>query len=98
MSRSLMRRGNSLTIHTSTQTPSFVRTEIARLLGWPENRVRVRTAFLGGGFGAKVYVKVEALAVALSLLVRRPVRLALTMEEQFFTIAKHATRFASRAR
>ena len=58
----------SVTIHSSTQTPSFVRAEIARLLGWPENRVRVRTAFLGGGFGAKVYVKMEALAVALSLL------------------------------
>ena len=86
-------RGDLLTIHTSTQTPSFVRTEIARLLGWPENRVRVRTAFLGGGFGAKVYVKVEALAVALSLLVCRPVRLALTMEEQFFTISKHASTF-----
>jgi CO/xanthine dehydrogenase Mo-binding subunit len=84
---------DAVTIHNSTQTPSFVRTEIARLLGWPENRVRVKTAFLGGGFGAKVYVKVEALAVALALLTRRPVRVALTMEEQFFTISKHATTF-----
>jgi len=86
-------QGDRVTIHSSTQTPSFVRIEIARLLGWPENRVRVQTAFLGGGFGAKVYVKVEALAVALSLLVRRPVKLALTMEEQFFTISKHASTF-----
>ncbi len=82
---------DAVTIHSSTQTPSFVRMEIARLLGWPENRVRVRTAFLGGGFGAKVYVKLEALAVALSLLVRRPVRVALSMSEQFFTISKHAS-------
>src|SRR5262250_172468 len=29
-----------LTIHTASQSPSFVRSEIARLLGWPENRVR----------------------------------------------------------
>ncbi|MBV9152389.1 MAG: xanthine dehydrogenase family protein molybdopterin-binding subunit, partial [Alphaproteobacteria bacterium] len=61
-------RADRVEIHSSTQNPSFVRIEIARLLGWPENRVRVRTAFLGGGFGAKVYVKVEALAIALSLL------------------------------
>ena len=27
-----------LTIHSSSQGPSFVRTEIARLIGWPENR------------------------------------------------------------
>jgi CO/xanthine dehydrogenase Mo-binding subunit len=48
---------------------------------------------LGGGFGAKVYCKLEPLAVALSLLARRPVKLALTMEEQFFTISKHASTF-----
>jgi CO/xanthine dehydrogenase Mo-binding subunit len=84
---------DSLVIHTSTQTPSFVRTEIARLLGWPENRVSVRVPFLGGGYGAKVYVKMEALAAALALLVKRPVKIALTMEEQFYTISKHATTF-----
>ena len=86
-------RDGSVTVYSSTQTPSFVRIEIARLLGWPENRVRVKTAFLGGGFGAKVYCKLEPLAVALSLLARRPVKLALTMEEQFFTISKHASIF-----
>jgi CO/xanthine dehydrogenase Mo-binding subunit len=86
-------RDGSAVIHSSTQNPSFVRIEIARLLGWPENRVRVKTAFLGGGFGAKVYVKVEALAVALSMLAGRPVKIALTMEEQFFTISRHASTF-----
>jgi CO/xanthine dehydrogenase Mo-binding subunit len=84
---------DSLFIHTSTQTPSFVRMEIARLLGWPENRVSVRVPFLGGGYGAKVYVKMEALAAALALLAKRPVKIALTMEEQFYTISKHATTF-----
>jgi CO/xanthine dehydrogenase Mo-binding subunit len=85
--------GHQVVVHSSTQTPSTVRVEIARLLGLPENRVRVRTAFLGGGFGAKVYVKMEALAVALSLLARRPVKVALSMEEQFFTISKHGSTF-----
>jgi len=84
---------NALVIHTSNQTPSFVRTEIARLLGWPENRVRVKVPYLGGGFGAKVYVKLEALVAALALIVRRPVKLALTMEEQFYVITKHPTTF-----
>jgi CO/xanthine dehydrogenase Mo-binding subunit len=46
-----------LTIYSSNQTPSFVRIEIARLFGWPENRVRVKVPYLGGGYGAKVYVK-----------------------------------------
>src|SRR5436305_2978016 len=84
---------SSMTIHTASQSPSFVRIEIARLLGWPENRVRVRVPFLGGGFGAKLYIKLEALVAVLSLLAHRPVKISLTMEEQFFTITKHASTF-----
>jgi CO/xanthine dehydrogenase Mo-binding subunit len=84
---------SSLTIHTASQSPSFVRIEIARLLGWPENRVRVRVPFLGGGFGAKLYIKLEALVSVLSLITRKPVKISLTMEEQFFTITKHASTF-----
>jgi CO/xanthine dehydrogenase Mo-binding subunit len=84
---------SGLTIHTASQTPSFVRTEIARLLKWPDNRVRVKVPLLGGGFGAKVYIKLEALAAALAVLVRRPVKIALTMEEQFYVITKHPTTF-----
>jgi CO/xanthine dehydrogenase Mo-binding subunit len=91
-----LREGKAI-VHSSTQGPSFVRFELARLLGWPENRVQVRTAYLGGGFGAKVYVKVEALALALAILARRPVRVALTMEEQFFTISKHGSTFRIRS-
>jgi CO/xanthine dehydrogenase Mo-binding subunit len=83
----------SLVIHSSNQTPSFVRTEIARLFGWPENRVRVKVPYLGGGFGAKVYCKLEPLVAALAMLVRRPVKIALTMEEQFYMITKHPTTF-----
>src|SRR5437764_802671 len=84
---------DSLTIHTASQSPSFVRIEIARLLGWPENRVRVRVPFLGGGFGAKLYIKLEALVAVLSLLAHRPVKTSLPMEDQFFTITKHASTF-----
>jgi CO/xanthine dehydrogenase Mo-binding subunit len=76
-------------LHTASQGPSFVRIEIARLLGLPENRVRVRVPYLGGGFGGKLYIKLEALVAALSLLVRRPVKISLTMEEQFFMVTRH---------
>ena len=81
----------TLTLHSSTQSPSFIRIEIARLFGWPENKVRVKVPYLGGGFGAKVYIKTEALAAACAMLSARPVKLALTMEEQFYMITKHAT-------
>lgn len=86
-------RHRDMTLHTASQGPSFVRIEIARLLGWPENRVRVKVPHLGGGFGGKLYIKLEALVTALSLLVKRPVKIALTMEEQFFMVTRHACTF-----
>jgi CO/xanthine dehydrogenase Mo-binding subunit len=84
---------SKLTIYTANQSPSFVRIEIARLFGWPENRVRVKVPYVGGGFGGKLYIKLEALVAALAMLVRRPVKIALTMEEQFYVITKHPTTF-----
>jgi CO/xanthine dehydrogenase Mo-binding subunit len=80
----------ALTIHTASQSPSFVRIEMARLLGWPENKVRVKVPYLGGGFGAKIYIKLEALVAVAALIVSRPVKISLTMEEQFYTLTKHA--------
>jgi len=86
-------KDDGATITTASQSPSFVRTEIARLLGWPENRVRVKVPYLGGGYGGKLYIKLEAMAVALSMLARRPVKVALTMDEVFYTITKHPSTF-----
>jgi CO/xanthine dehydrogenase Mo-binding subunit len=86
-------KDDGVTIITASQSPSFVRTEIARLLGWPENRVRVKVPYLGGGYGGKLYIKLEAMAVALSMLARRPVKVALTMDEVFYTITKHPSTF-----
>jgi CO/xanthine dehydrogenase Mo-binding subunit len=86
-------RDDGITIYSSAQGPSFVRTEIARLLGWPENRVRIKVPYLGGGYGGKLYIKLEALATALSMLARRPVKIAHTMEEHFYTITKHPSTF-----
>ncbi|MEJ2432179.1 MAG: molybdopterin-dependent oxidoreductase [Pseudolabrys sp.] len=84
---------DGVTIYTASQGPSFVCTEIARLLGWPENRVRVKVPYLGAGYGGKLYIKLEALAVALSILARRPVKVALAMDEVFYTITKHPSTF-----
>ncbi len=86
-------REDGITIYTGAQGPSFVRTEIARLLGWPENKVRIKVPFLGGGYGGKLYIKLEALVTACSLIARRPVKIALTMEEQFYQITKHPSTF-----
>lgn len=79
-----------ITVHSATQNPSVIQVELARLFGIAENRVRVRTAYLGGGFGAKLYPKLEPLVAVCAKLLHRPVRIALTMDEQFVTLTRHA--------
>jgi CO/xanthine dehydrogenase Mo-binding subunit len=86
-------KDTGLTVYTASQGPSFVRTELARLLGWPENKVRIKVPFLGSGYGSKLYIKLEALALACSMIARRPVKIALTMEELFYQITKHPSTF-----
>jgi CO/xanthine dehydrogenase Mo-binding subunit len=86
-------KDTGVTLYTASQGPSFVRSEIARLLGWQENKVRIKVPFLGSGYGAKLYIKLEALALALSMIARRPVKVALTFEEMFYQITKHPCTF-----
>ena len=81
--------GQRINIWTASQTPSYVRTEISNTFGVPMNRIRVRIPYLGGGYGAKLYAKLEPLVTALALITKKPVRYALTREEEFLTISKH---------
>jgi CO/xanthine dehydrogenase Mo-binding subunit len=86
-------RDTHVTFYDSSQGPSFVRTEMARLLGWPENKVRIKVPYLGSGYGSKLYIKLEALALALSMIARKPVKIAYTFEEMFYQITRHPSTF-----
>ena len=44
---------NCIVVYSSTQSPQFAHTVIARCLGVPEHNVRVITRRLGGSFGGK---------------------------------------------
>jgi CO/xanthine dehydrogenase Mo-binding subunit len=72
----------SLVITTSTQGAFNTRDEIIEAFGLSADRVRVRAAPLGGGFGGKLLIP-EPLAAAAALVLRRPVRLAMTRTEDF---------------
>jgi len=67
--------GEHLTVWASTQTPSLLRGALAAALGLPAMRVRVVVPDVGGGFGLKVHVFPEDLAVAaLARRLGRPVK------------------------
>ena len=82
--------GGRITVWATTQNPFVVRTQLANIFKLPVSKVRVIVPYLGGGYGGKVYPKIEPITVALAQIARRPVRIVLTREEVFYTITKHA--------
>lgn len=73
-----------LTVWTSTQAPSRVRSELARMLGIPEGSVRVVAPEVGGGFGVKGGPYREEVLVAwLARRLGRPVKWVSTRTEDF---------------
>jgi CO/xanthine dehydrogenase Mo-binding subunit len=88
--------GQGITVWASTQHPFPVRKELAEMFGLPLARVQVIVPYLGGAFGNKSYTKIEPLTIALAAHVRRPVRLALTVEEAFKSVRRAAVRYRLR--
>ncbi len=82
--------GGTLTLWTGTQVPHVFRTGVARAFGLPESRVRVIVPDTGGGFGQKMHVMPEDLAVAaLARRAGRPVKWIETRRENL-AAATHA--------
>ncbi len=75
-----------LTIWNSTQTPHGLRAELSTLLHLPENLIRVIAPDVGGGFGVKIGVYPEDVALAaLARLYRMPLRWVETRLENMQT-------------
>ncbi len=78
-----------LTIWSGTQTPFNTRADLAGLFGIDEQRIRVIAPPMGGSFGAKTFVRLEALVAALARKAGRPVKAVLDRGEEFVTLNRH---------
>jgi isoquinoline 1-oxidoreductase len=76
--------GDSLTVWASTQSPFGLQSGISRELGFPIEKVRVITPFVGGGFGGKGEFQQGIEAAKLAKLAGKPVMVVWTREEEFF--------------
>jgi CO/xanthine dehydrogenase Mo-binding subunit len=75
-----------ITLWGSSQSPFAQRYLISKALGISQSKLQVIAPFVGGGFGSKAGVSMEALAVAIATKTNgRPVKLRLTREEEFYT-------------
>lgn len=76
----------SITVWSTTQTPHPSRMIISKIFETPQNKVRVlNPPYVGGGFGVRIGLsaKAEPIAVALSKLTGKPVKIVYTREEDF---------------
>ncbi|MFY0477134.1 aldehyde oxidoreductase molybdenum-binding subunit PaoC [Achromobacter marplatensis] len=70
--------GDALTLWTSNQMVDWGRSDVAKTLGLPKDKVRLISPYIGGGFGGKLFVRADALLAALGArAARRPVKVAL---------------------
>jgi CO/xanthine dehydrogenase Mo-binding subunit len=86
--------GDRMTVWASCQDPFTLRDHLSGIFRLPLSRIRVIVPYVGGGYGGKLYVKAEPISAALSWMTRRPVKLALSVNESFKTVTRHPARVA----
>lgn len=90
--------GGKLTVQTSNQMPTPGRKALAATFGIAPEKVRVLSAYIGGGFGSKLDVQPDAVLAALAAKATgQPVKLVLT-RQQLFHVVGHRTNTIQRVR
>ncbi len=75
-----------MTVYASTQSPHRIRGDLAELLGWPENQIRVIVPEVGGGFGMKANTYPEDVVVVWAAhQLRKPVKWVSDRTESLLT-------------
>ena len=72
-----------LTIWASTQGPYQIRQQLASVLDMTIGNIKIIAMEMGGGFGAKLRLALEAFPALLAMKTHRPVKLVNTREETF---------------
>ena len=79
--------GDELTLYDATQNVNGVRQAVSEIMGISQERVRVVSHFLGGGFGSKGLAAPHVILTALAARqVGRPVKLMLSRQQMFYVI------------
>ena len=73
----------SMKVWCGTQAPFYVRDVLQRDLGLPEDKIEVQAMRVGGGFGGKTYASVEREAAVLAVLVKQPVKVQWSRDDEF---------------
>ncbi len=87
-----------LTVYVGSQIPYADRHQVARILGVPDEQVRIRGTLIGGGFGGKEDLAAQAHVALLAQATGRPVKMLYSRQESLiFHPKRHATVIRIRA-
>ncbi|YAF97535.1 MAG: xanthine dehydrogenase family protein molybdopterin-binding subunit [Nodularia sp. CChRGM 3473] len=76
--------GDNLTLYETTQGISATQRGIAAVLNIPQEKVRVISQYLGGGFGCKALLRSHTILAAIAARqVQRPVKVVLTRSQMY---------------
>ena len=83
--------GDSLSIDTPTQGLAMAQGRLAELFGISPDKIRIRSPFLGGGFGCKGFLAgPQILGILAARLVGRPVKLVVRREQMYGPVGHRA--------
>ena len=83
--------GDRLTVHASLQMPNYNISELSDSLDLPEDKIRIVSRYVGGGFGSKLGLSEEVTAAALAAMqLKRPVQVVMSRQQVFQTIMRRS--------
>src|SRR5215467_4117160 len=92
------RVGNTIEVQACTQSPYMDRTDIAAILGIPEEKVRIIPTAVGGGFGSKLDLSVQPFLALAAWDLGKTVRMVYSRTESIVSTTKrHPARMKLRA-
>lgn len=83
--------GDRLTVHASLQMPNYNISELSDSLDLSEDKIRIVSRYVGGGFGSKLGLSEEVTAAALAAMqLKRPVQVVMSRQQVFQTIMRRS--------
>jgi xanthine dehydrogenase YagR molybdenum-binding subunit len=83
--------GDHVTLHTANQMLTQGRAAVAKTLGIGQDKIRLVSPYVGGGFGGKLWVAADAILAALAARqLNRPVKVALTRQQMFHVTTRRS--------
>ena len=83
---------DNLTVYESNQEPFHLRIWLSKVLKIPQNKIRVRWPFIGGGFGSKTDLERKTVLASLGAFkTKRPVKIIYNRKEETLSRTRHAT-------